>query len=119
MSPLEDYFEALPEDYREVMLVVRDYLRAAPYGFEEKYKWDTPTYYAGGRYVCYLYYRPKARRAYLGFGRAAGIAHPLLLAEGRAQIRILVLDPGEDVPLRAIGEVLALLGYGKPRLRLR
>ena len=111
MTPLEDYLEALPEDYREVMLVVRDFLRAAPYSFEEKYKWRLPVYYAGGRYVCYLNYSAKERRAYVGFGRAAGVAHPALLAEGRAQIRILVLDLEADVPLDEIGEVLAMLGY--------
>ena len=112
MSPLENYFEALPEDYREVMLVVRDFLRGGPYHFEERYRWSTPTYYADGRYVCYLYYKAKEGRAYVGFGRAAGVEHPLLLAEGRKQIRILVLDPRTDVPLEGIGEVLEALGYG-------
>ena len=112
MSPLEDYFEALPEDYREVMLVVRDFLRAGPYHFEEKYKWRLPVYYAGGRYVCYLNFSAREGRAYVGFGRAAGINHPGLLAEGRAQTRILVLEAGEDVPLEGIEQVLGLLGYG-------
>lgn len=112
MSPLEAYFEALPPARRETMLVVRDFLRAAPYGFEERYKWSTPTYYVGERYVCYLYHDVKGDRAYVGFGRAAGVAHPALLAEGRKQIRILVLDAEADVPLAEVAEVLGLLGYG-------
>lgn len=110
MSPLEAYFEALPPAHRERMLVARDFLRGAPYRFEERYKWSIPVYYAGDRYVCYLNYGPKEGRSYLGFGRAADLDHPSLLAEGRKQVRILVLD--DHAPLKDVAEVLAQLGYG-------
>lgn len=107
MNLLDEYFLNLPPANQSTMLVVRDFLLAAPYHLVEKYKWRTPVYHHADRYVCYLYHEKKKHRSYLAFVNAQTFEHELLRAEGRKMMRFIVLNPEEDVPLEAIREVLA------------
>ncbi len=107
MNLLDEYFLNLPPAHQSTMLVVREFLLAEPYRLVEKYKWRTPVYHHGDRYVCYVYHEKKKRRSYLAFVNAQAFEHELLRAEGREMMRFIILDPDADVPLEAIAEVLA------------
>ena len=56
--------------------------------------------------VCYLWVHKKHHLSYLGIVAGTLIDHPDLIIEKRAKMKILLIDPGKDLPLEKINSIL-------------
>lgn len=108
MTPLDQYFERLPEEVRDMMLALQQHLLLSrnDLQLQEKYKWATPTYFFEGRPIVYLYHRKKERRSYLAFMAGKHLRHEALQAFNLKLIRFIPLDPQADLPIEAIDDCL-------------
>lgn len=59
-----------------------------------------------GKMMCYLWVHKKYKQPYLGIVEGARIRHPDLLQEKRARMKILLVDPAKDLPVRKINQIL-------------
>ncbi len=55
---------------------------------------------------CYLWVHKKYHQPYLGIVEGQRIDHPDLLQEKRARMKIFLLDPHKDIPVRKINAIL-------------
>ena len=65
-----------------------------------------PFYCFHGKRFCYLWVQKKTRIPYLGIVEGSKIKHPQLIAENRSKMKIMLIDPKKDIPVRAITQLL-------------
>ncbi|WP_316810782.1 DUF1801 domain-containing protein [Pedobacter heparinus] len=72
----------------------------------EEWKYKLPFFYHKGKMFCYLWIHKKYRQPYIGIVEGKRIDHPDLLTEKRARMKILLIDPEKDLPVKKIGQIL-------------
>ena len=65
-----------------------------------------PFYCYKGKMFCYLWVHKKFKQPYIGIVEGARINHPDLLLEKRARMKILLIDPEKDIPVKRIKAIL-------------
>lgn len=48
----------------------------------------------------------KSKQPYIGIVEGKRLEHPALISEKRSRIKIILIDPNEDLPLNTIKEIL-------------
>ncbi len=76
-----------------------------------------PFYCYRGKRFCYLWVHKKFNQPYLGIVDGNKIDHPDLLKENRSRMKILLIDPAKNIPVKKINAILkeALLFYEYPK----
>ena len=71
-----------------------------------------PFYCIDGKMCCYLWFHKKWKVPYIGFVEGGKLDHPDLLMEKRARMKILLIDPHKNIPVKKLNglfkEVLML-----------
>jgi hypothetical protein len=80
----------------------------------ESWKYGMPIFCYNGKMLCYLWIHKKYKQPYLGIVEGKKIHHPDLIQEKRARMKILLLDPTKDIPLKKINGILKeVIGFYK------
>ena len=103
-----------PEPARSCLVALRHLVLAFDPEIREVWQYKMPFYKLGTKRLCYLWDEKKTGRPYLGIVDGYLLEHPLLLAEKRSRMKILLINPAEDLPLGTIHEILE-----KARINLR
>lgn len=106
LNPLENYFLQQPEPQQSCMIYLRSWLQEQ--GLEEIYKFNTAFYQYNGKMFCYMSVRSKDKQLYLGFVKGHKMKHPSLQQEGRKQIKVIYLNPENDLPIKTLHEIVKL-----------
>jgi len=72
----------------------------------EAWKYGMPFYCYNGKMFCYLWTHKKYLQPYIGIVEGKLIDHPDLITEKRARMKILLLDPAKDLPMKKINGIL-------------
>jgi len=107
LRPIDQYFENLDEPARGCMQALRIALLRFDPHIAEAWKYRMPFYTYKGKMFCYLWTRKDSGQPYLGIVRGNALPHPGLLQEERKKMKILLLDPRQDLPLEKIYGILA------------
>jgi hypothetical protein len=94
------------EPARSCLMALRHLVLSFNPGIVEDWQYKMPFYKLGQKRLCYLWQEKKTGRPYLGIVDGYLLDHPLLLAEKRSRMKILLIDPGEDLPIETIQEIL-------------
>lgn len=108
MSPVDQYFHKHEEPIRSCLQFLRAHILKQNKSIREVWQYGMPFYYCGGKRFCYLWVHRKTGQPYLGIVEGAKIAHPDLIQEKRARMKILLIDPLKDIPIRKVNQVLTL-----------
>jgi hypothetical protein len=103
---IDDYFLLKDEPVKSYLLSLRDMILKFNPGISEAWKYKMPFYCYHGKMVCYLWVHKKFKQPYLGIVEGKKVNHPGLLLEKRARMKILLLDPEKDIPVKTIREIL-------------
>lgn len=106
LNPLENYFLQYNEPLQSSMLYLRSWLKKQ--GLEEVYKFSTAFYQYKNKMFCYMSVRAKDRQLYLGFVKGYKMKHPSLIKEGRKQIKVIYINPEEDLPMKELNDIVKL-----------
>ena len=85
---------------------MRDYILAYNPQITEAWKYQAPFFCYRGKIIVYLWINGKTQQPYLGVVDGRHIEHPQLQANGRARIRVLPLDPTDELPLDTLDFIL-------------
>lgn len=105
LNPLDNFFEQKDEPMKSCL----QYLRLLLTGYEhitEHWKYALPFYYYKGKMFCYLWIHKKTHQPYIGLVDGNKIDHHDLLQEKRARMKILLINPLEDIPKEKIELIL-------------
>jgi len=117
LREIDLFFLQKHEPLKGYLLFLRNYILAFDDHISESWKYKMPFYCYNGKMFCYLWVNKKTSWPYIGFVDGNKMEHLSLLTEKRARMKILVLNPLEDVPLEIVRELLsAALPLIKKRL---
>ncbi len=102
LSPIDNYFLQQEEPIKSCLQFLREYILKWDKSFAEKWQYGMPFYYYQDKRVCYLWVHKQFRQPYLGIVDGKKINHPDLLQEKRARMKILLVDPDKEIPLKKI-----------------
>ncbi len=105
LKPVELYFENLTEPAKSCMLALRAFLLRFDEHIEETWKYKLPFYCYKGKMFCYLWTK-KNGQPYIGIVKGMALEYPQLLQEDRKRMKILLIDPNEDLPEEILRQIL-------------
>jgi hypothetical protein len=72
----------------------------------ESLKYGMPFYCIEKKMVFYLWVHKKFKKPYIGIVEGKKIDHPDLIVEKRARMKILLIDPEHNLPLKNIDGII-------------
>lgn len=109
LEALMNFYQEKSEPQRSTFLALREIIMAFSSGITEEWKYKLPFFYFRGKPFCYLWKDKKTQFPYIGFVKSNLIEHPLLLQGTRKKMKILEINPNEDIPIEIIMEILERL----------
>ena len=106
LRPIDNYFLQKEEPFKSCLQFLRGYILKFDSNITERWLYGMPFFYYKGKRFCYLWIHKKYRKPYIGIVDGNKINHPDLLMEKRARMKILLLDPDKNLPLKKINSIL-------------
>lgn len=109
LRPADNYFQQQQEPVKSCLLALRQLILAYDPHLTEQWKYGMPFYCYNGKMMCYLWVHKKYQQPYLGIVAGSIVTGDDLLQEKRARMKILLINPDKDLPIKRIKAILKLL----------
>jgi len=106
VTPLDNFYIQQNESLKGCYLALRDIILSQHKQITPEWKYGCPFFYFKGKMFCYLWFHKKLKQPYIAIMKGKLIKDELLLAEGRKNIKIMLLDPNNDLPIKKINAIL-------------
>lgn len=106
LRPIDVFFLEKEEPVKSCLLFLREFIPTLDKCITEEWKYRLPFFYLNGRMLCYLWIHKKYKQPYIGVVEGNKLNHPDLLQEERARMKILLIDPTKDIPVKKIKLIL-------------
>jgi hypothetical protein len=106
LRSIDNYFLQHTEPTQSCLQYLRGHILKLDGGITEAWKYGMPFFCYNGKMMCYLWVHKKLRQPYLGIVAGKLVTHPDLIIEKRAKMKILLLDPHQDLPMDEIDDIL-------------
>lgn len=106
MEQVTDYYLRKEEPNKSCLLALRDVILKQDSTITETKKYGMPCFCYGKKAFCYLWTDKKSDLPYILFVEGKQLDHPLLESGGRARMKVLYVDPLQDLPLDIINDLL-------------
>ena len=100
ISDLDNFYSAKEEPVQSCLLALRNIILS--HNFKEVWKYKSPFFTWNNKSVCYLWIDKKTQFPYIGFIAGKLLDDPALIQESRKIIKILPINPNEDIPIKKI-----------------
>lgn len=108
MESLDNYYLGKEEPHKSCLLALRGIILDHNEAITETQKWGMPCFCVHKKPMCYLWTDKKTGEPYILLVEGKQLDHPLLEAGTRAKMKILRVDPNDDLPLELIHEILGM-----------
>ena len=105
MKELDLFYLQQENPLKDRFLSLRAHILNYNKGITEAWKFRMPFFCYQGQSFCYFRVK-KDSMPYIGFTEGKRMVHPALISEDRARIKILKIDPAEDIPGKVLDEIL-------------
>ncbi len=102
----DDFYDQIEEPNKGCLLALREIILAQDSNITETKKYGMPCFCWKKKHFCYLWVDKKTSHPYILFVEGKLINHPLLVQGSRSRMKVFMVDPGEDVPLKIITELI-------------
>ena len=106
LRPIDNYFLQNEEPLKSCLQFLRDHILKFDTGITEGWSYGMPFFYYKGKRFCYLWVHKKYGKPYIGIVDGKKIDHPDLLPEKRTRMKIFLIDPEKNIPIRKINAIL-------------
>ena len=106
LKPIDNFFLMQQEPHKSCLLALRAFIPTIHNSITEEWKYGLPFYYLNGKMFCYLWIHKKYKQPYIGITEGHKLTHPELLQEKRVRMKILLIDPEKDLPVKKIKSIL-------------
>ena len=113
LQPVDEFYLKQQEPVKSCFLALRKIILSQDKNLNATLKYGMPFFCYKEKMFCYLWIHKKYKQPYIGIVDGNKIEHPKLLMEKRSRMKILLVDPQKDLPLKTIESILkqALLLY--------
>ena len=106
MIEIDNFYLSKPEPLKGCLLSLRDVILRSNSEITEAWKYSMPFFCFRKRMFCYLWIQKKTSVPYIGIVEGRNISHPRLIQESRSRMKILLIDPTKDLPVKVILTIL-------------
>jgi hypothetical protein len=106
MIEIDDFYLSKPEPLKGCLLSLRDLILRSNSEITEAWKYGMPFFCLRKKMFCYLWMQKKTSLPYVGIVEGRNILHPRLIQESRSRMKILLIDPTKDLPVRLLHTIL-------------
>ena len=106
LRPIDNWFLQKDEPVKSCLQFLRQHILKQNALITEAWKYGMPFFCYKGKMLCYLRVHKKHGQPYLGIVEGKLINHPDLIIEKRARMKVLLLDPAKDIPVKKINTIL-------------
>lgn len=103
---IDNYYQQHEEPVKSCLQFMRGHILKQDPNITEAWKYCMPFFCYNGKMMCYLWVHKKYKQPYIGIVEGVSINHPDLIVEKRARMKILLLDPAKDLPMKKINGIL-------------
>ena len=106
MKEIDNFYLQQDEPIKGCLLALREIILLQDADVTNVLKYGMPFFCYKGKMFCYLWVHKKHKKPYIGIVEGKRFDEPLLIQEERSKMKIMLLDPNEDLPLQTIKNVL-------------
>jgi len=106
LNSLDTCFLQHNEPVKSCLLFLRSRILKHDAGIKEAWHYNMPFYFYKGKRFCYLWVHKKSAQPYIGFVDGNKMKHPDLLQEKRSRMKIFLIDPEKDIPVKAVDALI-------------
>jgi len=106
LKDLDNYYATKDEPSKSCLLAMRSLILKHDKDITEAWKYKMPFFCYKGKMFCYLWIQKNTNIPYIGIVEGKRIDHPCLIIEGRSRMKIMLIDPDKDIPLKEINKIL-------------
>ncbi|SOD13026.1 DUF1801 domain-containing protein [Pedobacter xixiisoli] len=106
LSELDQFYLKQEEPFQSCLLGLRDIILSTDDDITAEWKYKLPFFCYNGKMLCYLWIHKKFKQPYIGFVDGHLLNDGDLLVEKRAKMKILLVNPNEDLPFEKIISLL-------------
>jgi Domain of unknown function (DU1801) len=109
LRPVDNYFLQHDEPVKSCLQFLRKHILKQDNNITEAWKYGMPFYCYNGKMFCYLWTHKKFHQPYLGIVEGNLITDKNFIQEKRARMKILLIDPAKNIPLKKINTILKIV----------
>jgi len=106
MRPIDLYYEKQNENNKSCLLALRELILLQDDAIHESLKWSIPCFSYYNRMFCFLNIEKKTNKPYFLFVEGQLLKHHALELGSRKRMKILRVDPNQDIPVETIQSIL-------------
>jgi hypothetical protein len=106
MKTLDDCYLEQDEPIKSCLLALKTIILSQDPAITTTLKYGMPFFCYQQKMFCYLWVHKKHQLPYIGFVEGNRLNHPNLIAEKRARMKVIMLDPNKDIPIETIKTLL-------------
>ena len=106
LSDIDNYYLQKEEPIKSCLMALREYIRNYDSKMTEAWKYKNAlSFVIRVRFFCYLRIDKKTHQPYIGIVEGGKIDHPKLIQGNRSRMKILMIDPNQDLPIATIDDI--------------
>lgn len=106
LREIDNFYLQQPEPAKSCLLALREIILQQDPDLRPEWKYKLPFYYYKGKMFCYCWIQKTNGWPYIGFTDGYLLDHPDLVAGNRRRMKILLINPEKDLPVRKIKQLL-------------
>lgn len=106
MNALDNFYLNQEEPAKSCLLALREIILAQDNEVSNAWKYGMPFFCYRGKMFCYVWVHKKYGQPYLGIVEGNRFTESFLIQEKRSRMKIMLLDPKRDLPVRRINSLL-------------
>ena len=106
MRELDNFYLHQDEPVKGTLLALREIILQQDKDVTNAWKYGMPFFCYKGKMFCYLWFHKKHKQPYIGIVEGKRFDEPFLIQEDRSRMKIMLLDPNKDLPLKTIKNIL-------------
>ena len=107
LNALENFYLNQYEPAKSCLLALKSIILGLDEQISATWKWRMPVFCYKGKMFCYLRTDKKTGEPYIGIVEGNRIEHPLLEQGNRTRMKILRVNPNEDLEVELIEDLLS------------
>lgn len=102
----DKFYLQQPEPIKGTLLALREIILKQDEYITSTFKYGMPFFCYKGKMFCYLWYHKKQQQPYIGIVEGNRFEEPYLIQGNRSRMKIMLIDPNKDLPLKRINNIL-------------
>ena len=108
LSDLDLFYLNQDEPNKDCFQLLRELILGYNENITNAWKYRMPFFCYKGKMFCYIWTHKKTQQPFIGFVEGKRMTHPMLTFEDRARIKIMLIDPEQDLPVKEIKLILKI-----------